>query len=368
MRKEIVVVDVDPRIPQPYQNYIRARNGCVGRDLADLLGVPRVVCSGKITPEMSAYVVPAKTVDMETSARFNIRTVDDFYGTMVDSLFQVGKSILHPVVSGAPKFYSSSFAERVRNLVLPGCSAFSMDDLLRGYDRYAGNGFGLRFKQSNESDGLGQRSVTSRESLLKQAAVLDPRALCEEGVVLEADLLEARTISVGFARIGQDTFSFVAKQKNDMVGEKGTARSRYLGAQVLVVKGDIMELLLKGDCSFIGPDESRAVAKAVRFNRIYQEEVRPLASRLSFDVLFGFTNHGDRLCGITDITGRLGGTCPALLTAALRFKEMPATRLVKAEVTLNYHPDRILPEEENSKVYLDCGSLRLSARINQVLC
>ena len=88
-----------------------------------------------------------------------------------------------------------------------------------------------------------------------------------------------------------------------------------------------------------------------------------IASRISYDVLFGYDNYGNQLSGITDITGRVGGTCPAIMQSAIRFKANPSLNTTFAEVTLNYHPDQSLPEEKDSTLYINQPTLRLSAKV-----
>ncbi len=70
--------------------------------------------------------------------------------------------------------------------------------------------------------------------------------------------------------------------------------------------------------------------------------------------------------GITDITARLGGTCPALALAAEELHANPDLFVAHGEVTLNYEPGTVsLNEEQGAVRFIDEPTLRLTARLNQ---
>jgi hypothetical protein len=344
---------------RPFRNYYEERNGTVARKIAEHLGVPYTgEVEGLIADTL--YLVPPRTLD-RNQRRLLQRDEENIYGAALDSLDHVGKAILHPTVSQMqPVFYSYDFANQVtqQGLVLPGYTAFSAIDALSAYR--SDLPYGYRLKPPHLSDGHGQIAIEDEQHLQSLLEQMDDAFLREHGVVMEANLNDPQTISVGFARIGRDTYSFIAHQKDDRVLEDGIERSRYLGANITAVRGNLDDLRL------VAPHKDReAVEKSAAFYNAYSH-FNPLATRLSFDCLSGYDNRGERYSGITDITGRLGGTCPAIMEAMRYFSQHPQERNVSAQVTLNYDPQDIKEVEIGAETYVNQPSLRITARVNHL--
>lgn len=344
----------------PYRNYYRQRNGLVAQNVAAYLGLSYYDEKPIRVKADQLYQVPAVTL-VRDSVPNSIGTVEDFYGTLVNHRSQVGKAILHKSVSSnAPGFYSPDFAHRVRDLVLPGFSAFSKADLIRTFKKHESTQtHSFRLKLPEKSDGHGQYQIRDQEHLDQILKTQSDKVVAEEGLVIEADLHDAQTISVGFAVLGNDTYSFIADQRNDVA----EGRQRYLGAGVIVIRGDMRRLV---DATQSGSNHEKAVRTAQVFYDHYSH-FDPVASRLSFDYLTGYDKQREHLSGITDITARLGGTCPALLLSVLELKKNPQATAVKAEVNLNYDPSQSHEFEKDAVLYIDDPTLRLSARVNTVL-
>jgi hypothetical protein len=356
--KEGVVLNLDGvTTSQPFRNYIEQRNGQVAQDLATYFGIPFLGTQNGQGGDF--YYVPAKTVEASDAIKLGIENSRDLYGAIASKRTATGKSILHPSVSNiTPDFYNPEFAELIQDLVLPGFVGFNPLDILKGYNFFS-RSFPARLKLSNESDGLGQFPIQDKLHLEQIIEKIDPSIIAEEGVVLEPELQNPKTISVGFAQIGTKLLSFIAKQKNDVADDDGQLRNRYLGAVVTVVSGDLEQLQTIEGLSEI---DLEAVTKCIQFNQHYQKNMDIIASRLSYDFLFGQNDQGQIFSGITDITGRLGGTCPAIMMALSRLQNNPIDP-VKTEVTLNYQPKNLLESEKDAKTYLNHQSLRISARI-----
>ena len=157
--------------------------------------------------------------------------------------------------------------------------------------------------------------------------------------------------------MGDDKYYFLARQKNDRAPEDD--RDRYMGADVLIVKDETSNLF----AADLDVSERKALDIGSRFLDCFGY-FNPICSRLSFDCLIGNGPTGEDLIGVTDITARLGGTCPALSLAILEFKKNPGLSLLNAEVNLNYSPGDEKPEERGAMRFIDLPSLRLTARIN----
>ena len=246
--------------------------------------------------------------------------------------------------------------------MLPGFTVFNTDDAQEAFIQMVRKGHNsVRVKKTMESGGLGQKTIDSIEELLEFIArKISAEELNTHGLVLEAAISNPRTVSVGYAVLGDAIVSFVANQKNG-AGEEGT--DRYLGAKVKVIRGPMQNF----NYEELDDSETKSVAASIGFFREYSY-FNPTLSRISFDAINGGASNGQELCGISDITARLGGTCPALILSALELKNNPAVKMVESEVTLDYSPQSGgggTPEETNSVNFIDLPSLKITAKINK---
>jgi len=359
MRKEAVRLNLDGVTNVlPYRDYYRGRNGLVAKYLARYLDLPYLDEMGR---GMNEYVVPPVAITKEAAESLGIRTEADFYGGAVEHMGHISKAILHPSISSSkPSFYSDIFAKSVEGLVLPGVTAFSKQDLLDNYDRLAGQFPLMRLKFTNKSDGHGQFQVFSKEMLTTTLDEVSDEEVASDGLVIEPDLEHKSTISFGRVIVGTDTFYFLAKQKNDFAPED--SRDRYLGADVLIVRHDVRKLFE----TRLTISEQRSLGVGSEFLERYSY-FDPICSRLSFDCLTGYDKLDRMFCGVTDITARLGGTCPALSLAIIEFKKNRDLSFARVEVNLNYDPLVEKDVEIGATAFIDLPSLRLTARINFIL-
>jgi len=81
------------------------------------------------------YFVPSDTlVGIESARILGVGTEDDLFGGVVPYPFVATKAITHPLVepdAAAPEGWSQGFGLRVRKVVLPGFTAFSLADAQR---------------------------------------------------------------------------------------------------------------------------------------------------------------------------------------------------------------------------------------------
>ncbi|MCR4326362.1 MAG: DUF3182 family protein [Candidatus Roizmanbacteria bacterium] len=364
MNKEAVGLHLDGVTSvRPFRDYYEQRNGTVAQYLARYLNLPYQDSTEPTVGLDRLYTVPAKTLLKSRAHAMGIETEGDFYGAAVEHLGHVGKAILHPTISEyIPSFYSPLFAREVHPFVLPGLSAFSREDALESFLRLkkASPSDYIRFKAPNESDGHGQYAIATLPEARKFLNALDNSLVQEQGLVLELGVQHPSTISAGFAQIGTDRFSFIADQKNDR-GEDG--RDRYAGCNVAVVRGSLFDLYRAIPLDTV---HQKALESCAQLYEKYSQ-FDPIASRLSFDYVYGHTDMGDEVGGVTDITARLGGTCPALVLAAEALHDTSKQSVAQAEVTLNYEPEVLLPEEQGAINFIDEPTLRLSARLHHVL-
>ncbi len=359
MKKEAVCLNLDGVTNVlPYRDYYKGRNGLVARHLAEYLGLPYRDKSGGGENE---YIVPPVPISKSTAKKLGIKTEADFYGGAVEHMGHVTKAILHPSVSAIkPSYYSDAFAKSVESLVLPGATVFSKQDLLDNYRSFANQFPGvMRLKLTNKSDGHGQYRFSSKEELVAILEKISDEEIVRDGLVVEPDLVYKSTVSFGRVIVGTDVFYFLAKQKNDFAPED--SRDRYLGADVLVVRDDVTKLYEVR----LNIAEQKSLEIGDEFLERYAY-LNPICSRISFDCLTGYDSLDRKYRGITDITARLGGTCPAVSLAILEFKRNRKLSIIQAEVNLNYDPS-VRKDFEKGVAFIDLPSLRLTARINSLL-
>lgn len=362
MSKDFVQFNVG-EIPAPYGEYIRKRNGLISRRIAEYLEIPFFGEVRALKPE--GYSVPARTLLKSQARTAGIENRDQFYGAVIEDHGHVSKAVLHPTLNGkteAPHFHSDLFVERVKDCVLPGFTVFSKEDAANAYENLVDQGYRVRAKKTRESDGMGQLDIRYRSNLLAflKGSISDEE-INQEGLVLEAQVHDPQTISIGYAIYGKDVFTFLAEQKNDK-GEDG--RDRYAGARVKVIKDTNLSFSTPNHL-ILNDNERRALEMAHKFHNAFSY-FNPLLSRISFDCVLGADHKGSPLAGITDITARLGGTCPALILAAQEFKKNPDVFCVNADVTLNYQQGEREPLSRNEVPFIDHPSLRLTGEVTRL--
>lgn len=356
--------------------FIRERNGSIAERIARYQGSQYNPEPLMGIPIDKTFIVPGATLTRAEGAELMIQSVEDFYGGMAPTLDYVGKTILHPTNAIVrPNYYDgcvAGFANHVdrAGLTIPGQTIFSKDEALDFFDGRDGKfekPFSLRLKTPNDSDGKGQEAIENSEHLAYLLTHYPDEIIAQNGLVLEQNLIgDKKTISAGRFMLGDDNYSFIADQQNDI----HDGRDRYTGAHnVQVVRGDLdkLDVFLSHQTS---PNDPRAVlvSNIHKFDREYRESFPITASRLSYDHLSGFDTNGKPVGGITDLTARMGGTCPALVLAALHLQENQNQEAVLAQVNLNYNPAVKQDYEMGEDVvfFMNQQPLRISAKIDKV--
>lgn len=353
-------LDGAPKV-MPYHGYYFQRNGRVAREIATILGRPFYgeIALDSLVSAKEHYVVPVKTIRKEEAMALGLNDAGDFYGVVVDHLGHVGKAILHETKEAkTPKFYSKMFAAMVEDLVLPGATAFSFEQALEAGVELTGRFGQTRLKQTDKSDGQGQFEIKNSRDLERALNEVGEAEVQSKGIVLEPNLMNRITISVGFAQIGEEKFGTLVEQRNDI--DPDDSRDRFLGGYLVVARGGMEKLLPL--CS--SETERRAVRTATKFVDKYSG-LDPIISRISLDYLVGETVRGRQsLAGITDITGRLGGNCPALVLAIKEMKNRPELTHMRGETRLNY-TGKPLAFDEGAEVFIDDPTLRITAKVDE---
>src|SRR5262245_33700837 len=145
------------------------------------------------------YFVRDETLLLEEASSLGIDSCDDLYGGVVPQSFVKTKSIGHPLIGDdaeRPDGWSVTFAERVRDVVLRGYSAFCAHDAREAAVRMLQHG-GVRVKQPLATGGRDQTLVTAIAEFDAALQKLPERDITTYGIVIEENLRHVTPRSVG---------------------------------------------------------------------------------------------------------------------------------------------------------------------------
>lgn len=311
----------------------------IARELARLIGgrFDRYVDATRPCKETPlGYAVPNDTiVGVELARRWGIETVDDLFGGVVPFPFVSTKVITHPLVAddaARPPGWDGRFAARVADAVLPGYAVFSPRDTRRAVRALLPGG-PVRLKLASGVGGVGQAVIADEPALDACLARIDAGEIARAGAVVEHDLCETRTWSIGQVRVGTLCASYF--------GTQCTTRNRrgeevYGGSSITLLRGgfDALDPLVAGN---------ESLRRVVELARVYHDAAFAsfpgmFASRCNYDVVQGIDARGVERIGVLEQSWRLGGASAAELVALHALHEQPARTRACAE-TVEVHGD-----------------------------
>ncbi|KAA0957564.1 DUF3182 family protein [Pseudomonas sp. ANT_H12B] len=338
-RKKLVVAhSVCPEAPLHEVETNRA----LARWLAHILGLKY---GGSFDPELhndrDLYLLPTQTlVGVVAARKLGVKGPEDLWGGYVDHDFICTKAISHGLLNRyafAPDGWAPLFSERVRNVVLDGLSVFSLDDARPAAEHLLYSG-PIRIKPIHACAGRGQEVIKNLDQFDAILARPDAKKLFTEGVVLEQDLDQVITHSVGQSFFGDKVLSYCGDQylTNDGQGEQV-----YGGSNLLVVQGyydDLLELEL--------PDDVRlAIQQAQVFDNAADEAYPGFyASRRNYDIAQGLASNGKQRSGVLEQSWRMGGASSAEVAALQSFVNDPGMRAIRVSSVETY-TDQPLPAD-----------------------
>ena len=317
-------------------------NRALARWLAQILGLK---FGGSYDPQQHAgrdlYLLPTQTLVGPAQARaLNVKGPDDLWGGYVDHDFICTKAISHGLLSPdakAPEGWSPSFCERVREVVLDGLSVFALEDARPAATRLLYSG-PIRLKPVHACAGRGQEVIHSLDEFEAMLMRPDAAKLFNEGVVLEQDLQDVVTHSVGQSFIGDHVFSYCGEQ---YLTQDGQGEAVYGGSDLLVVPGyydDLLQLDL--------PDDVRlAIEQAQVFDNAADQAYPGFyASRRNYDIAQGLDSKGQRRSGVLEQSWRMGGASSAEVAALQSFINHPGLKAIHVSSVETY-VDQALPAD-----------------------
>ncbi|MFT3720748.1 DUF3182 family protein [Pseudorhodoferax sp.] len=286
-------------------------------------------------PAGPTYLVPSDTlVGLERARALGIRSRDDFFGGLVPWPFVATKAITHPLVAPgawAPQGWSADFSRMLGDAVLPGFTAFTRADAATAADRLLAAG-AVRIKRVRATGGSGQTVVRDRAACARCLAALSDEELEHDGVVLEQNLRQVETLSVGQVHVAGlvATYHGVQRLTRNHHGEEV-----YGGSDLTVVRGDFQALLAL--------PLAREVRVAVEQALLYDSAAAAcfpgfLASRINYDVAQGRMPDGSWRSGVLEQSWRAGGATGAEIAALEALRADPRRHVVRASGHEIYGP------------------------------
>jgi Protein of unknown function (DUF3182) len=285
------------------------------------------------------YFVPSDALIVERAHELGIRTEHDLFGGVVPHAFIATKAISHPLVNAkayAPAGWSQEFGQRVRNEVLFGFAAFAPDDARRAGTIVLERG-SVRIKPVVEAGGRGQVVVSTATQVNEIIDALDSLDQLATGLVLEENLTDVTTHSVGQVRVADLEATYYGMQR---VTTDNSGALAYGGSDLTVVRGAFDALLHLE----VSRDVRLAITAACAFDRAAFECFPGLfASRRNYDVACGWDAAGVWRCGVLEQSWRIGGASGAEIAALEVFQADPDLQLVRASTFEVYgvceHPE-----------------------------
>src|SRR5262245_38514310 len=182
------------------------------------------------------FFVPDDTLLLDEAAGLGINSPNDLYGGVVPYLFVKTKAITHGLVdpdAERPPGWSTAFGERVREIVLPGYTVFNNRDAHVAARRLLSRG-PIRLKRPLSASGKDQTVVTTLNKLDAVLEKVDADEMATYGLVLEENLRQVRTLSVGEVAVGDLRISYHGTQRTVEVNE---GRVGYDGVDIGYVRG-----------------------------------------------------------------------------------------------------------------------------------
>ncbi|WP_201207248.1 DUF3182 family protein [Pseudomonas sp. S37] len=294
--------------------------------LGRLLGCPPVQPGQPPSAADGYYYLPTETlIDPQRYAAFGIQDEQDLFGGLVPHPYMATKAISHPLPAGGnfPPGWTDAFARQACDALLRGYTVFSKADARSAAQLLLLDG-PLRVKPVLACAGRGQQVINSADELEPLLAGMDDQQLAVWGLVLEEDLSDVQTFSVGQVRVAGLTCSYHGTQQltHDHQGTEV-----YGGSDLVVVRGDYQALL-----RLLLEDHLRlAVNQAMAYEKAAEQHFPGfVASRRNYDIARGSNPSGHLCSGVLEQSWRLGGASSAELLALQAFADDPALKQVRA--------------------------------------
>lgn len=273
----------------------------------------------------NVFFVPDDTLVLDEASCLGIRRPIDLFGAVVPYPFVKTKAITHQLVdtrADRPEGWSSAYAKLVQDVVLPGYTVFGVDDARTAARRLLRSG-PIRIKEPLAAGGAGQTVATTTAEVETFLEAFSEAAIAAHGLVVESNLHDVMTVSIGQITIDDVTIAYHGKQR---VATNNVGCQVYGGSALVCVRGG-WEALARLPMP-------RAVGLAAAQAKLYEDAMREypgfMVSRRNYDIAQGLDGKGRRRSGVLEASWRSGGASTAELAALNEFARDPTLQVVEA--------------------------------------
>ncbi|WP_136477313.1 DUF3182 family protein [Pseudomonas sp. DG56-2] len=321
-KQGVVLLDTREQTPEHEHSVHLA----IAERLAQLLNTQVIKPAQSLSADDNYYFLPTETlIDTDRYQHLGITSDRDLFGGLVSRPYMATKAISHPLPANAryPLGWTDDFARQASDALLRGYTVFSLADAMCAAELLLRTG-PLRIKPVRAKAGRGQ-IVASTLHEVEQAL----KSRCEKdlaiwGLVLEENLTQVQTFSVGQALVAGIQCSYYGTQQltHDHAGEEV-----YGGSDLVVVRGSYDTLLQL--------ELEQPIRLAITQARTYEQAaVRNfpgfIASRRNYDVARGLNSQGQPKSGVLEQSWRIGGASSAEILAIQAFASDASLTRVRA--------------------------------------
>lgn len=285
--------------------------------------------------ETPYFVATDTIIGVDRARELGITSETSLFGGVAPYHFVSTKAMIHPVVgraAQAPQGWSHDFGQRTQHAVLAGYSAFNVEDAHQAGASLLERG-PIRIKPAQLATLQSHKVVSDQDELSAVLATLNAADIGESGVVMEENLEQVSTYSVGQIHVGGCVASYVGTLRST-TDNKGN--DVYGGSDLIFARGDYPALFALP----LETDKLLAVAQAQVYDRAAALSFPELfASRRNYHVACGTDSRGRLRCGVLSHSWRPGGASAAEMLAVEAFHMRPDLSTVKAS-TLELFGDR----------------------------
>ena len=220
---------------------------------------------------------------------------------------------------------------------MPGYTIFSNRDAQVAARRLLARG-PIRLKKPLSASGKDQTVVTTLNELDAVLENIGAGEMATYGLVLEENLRQVRTLSVGEVAVGGLRISYHGTQRT-VADNKG--QPVYGGSDLVCVRGgwDVLDGLP------MSPEVRAGVAAARQYDAAAEEFHGFTASRRNYDVAQGIGADGRPRSGVLEPSWRVGGASSAELAAFAAFAQDPSLEIVGASHVEEFGKGRRAPAD-----------------------
>src|SRR5262249_38256404 len=187
----------------------------------------------------------------------------------------------------------------------------------------------IRLKRSVSCGGGGQQAAANAAEVDAFLEKLSPDELTTYGLVLETNLHDVTTYSIGQILIGDTRVTYYGIQR--LVADND-GHSVYGGSDLVCLRGDWDVL----DRVSLTPEIRLAAAQARRYDMATAAYPDFIATRRNYDVAQGVDDRGRARSGVLEASWRSGGATTAELAAMGRFRGDPEVHVVEARAVKRF--------------------------------